>query len=122
VTHRHMIAELTLVLAFAGQPPAVGQSRPMKPALCNFAKVYHLKGGSKLNVRSGYGVRFSLIDKLPEDAVVYTYDERGDWDEVMYGRSGKPCTSGTLNGLPETQTEDCQSGWVRKDWIDVLSG
>jgi hypothetical protein len=117
-----MIAELTLTLTLGGQPPTPYSTPAGAPPLCNFAKVYHLRPGNRIEVYASPDARSANINTLPTNAVVYTCDETKDWYKVFYGSPGKPCRAGTPNGLPETQKMDCQSGWVRKKWIDVLSG
>jgi hypothetical protein len=93
-----------------------------EPALCNYAKVYRLAGGAKLNVHSAATIQSPEIDSLPNGTVVYICDEIKDWVQIFYGGIGKPCKAGTSEGLPETQRRDCHSGWVQQKWINVISG
>ena len=119
---------IALALAFAlsaaqqdgGQ---AGKSIPYtKPYLCNFAKVYHIKVGSYLSVRSGPGVEFSKVDQLAAGASVYICDERGEWFRIFYGGADSPCGSISPSGLDVRKVTTCKSDWVNRKWINVLSG
>jgi uncharacterized protein YgiM (DUF1202 family) len=97
------------------------KAEPSQNYVCNYAKVYHLKHGTRLSVRSGAGSRFHKVDSLSEGTFVYICDEHGDWVEVFYG-SDTTCGSEISSGIRRSKTSGCRSGWVNRQWIDVLSG
>jgi hypothetical protein len=97
------------------------KSDPIHNYVCNYARVYHLKQGSRLSVRSGPGLRFRSVDSLSEGVIVYICNEEAGWVEVFYG-SDSPCGSENSNGIQRNKTSGCKSGWVNKYWINVLSG
>ena len=92
------------------------------PYTCNFATVYNLEDGTHLNVRSGAGANFSRLDQLTNGASVYICDERGEWLKVYYSGLDGPCGAESPQGLDVRKAAACKSGWVRRDWINVLSG
>jgi hypothetical protein len=93
------------------------------PYICNYARVKdHLEQGSYVTTRSGPGAQFKEIDRLHSGRDVYICDERGDWFKIFYSASNRPCGSTSSNGLDVQKAKDCQSGWVEKKWIDVISG
>jgi hypothetical protein len=93
-----------------------------KPYLCNFAKVYNLEVGSRLSVRSGPGKRFDRIDSLEAGRSVYICDEQGDWLKIFYVDLESPCGSEFPVGIDVCKVAPCKSGWVNREWIDVISG
>lgn len=90
---------------------------------CNFAKVRnYVEKGDYVTVRSGPGVKFKKIGQLHSGRGVYICDEEGDWFRVFYSSPNGPCGSTSSSGLDVQKTKACQSGWVKKKWIDVISG
>jgi uncharacterized protein YgiM (DUF1202 family) len=110
-----------LALTLAGMQQGTKQIGEAKD-LCNYAKVYHVKTGSYLSVRSGPGVRFARVDRLQAGRTVYICDEHGEWYKVCYGGPDTPCGLESTGGLDVSKTVGCKSGWVDRKWIDVLSG
>ncbi len=98
------------------------QQNVTKGYLCNFAKVYHLNPGAHLPVRSGPGAQFPQTDQLVGGKAVYVCDEQGDWLKVSYGGENTPCGTVLSNGLDAQKALECSSGWVRRKYINVLSG
>ena len=98
------------------------QQSVTKGYLCNFAKVYRLKPGSHLPVRSGPGAQFPQTDQLVGGTVVYICDEKGDLLRISYGGENTPCGSVLSNGLDAQKALECSSGWVRRKYINILSG
>ena len=92
------------------------------PYRCNYSKVYNLQTGTSLSVRSGPGSRFSTVDRLKNETVVYTCDESGDWTQIFYSGPGHPCVADSPVGLLSTKKKSCKSGWVNRKWVDVISG
>jgi hypothetical protein len=98
------------------------QQGPTKGFRCNFAKVYHLKPGAQLPVRSGPGLQFPKIDHLVDGTVVYTCDEQGEWLKVSYGDKTTPCGSIVSDGIDAQKVSACKSGWVERKYVNVISG
>jgi hypothetical protein len=91
--------------------------------VCNFAKVKdHLEQRSYVLVLSGPGARFRKIDRLRSGREVYICDERGDWFKIFYSKPEGPCGPKFSNGLDVQRASDCQSGWVERKWVNVISG
>ncbi len=91
--------------------------------VCNFAKVKDHRDQRKyLLVRSGAGAQFRVIDQLRSGQEVYICDESGDWYQIFYSKPDGPCGSTSSNGLDVKIAGTCQSGWVKREWINVISG
>jgi len=93
-----------------------------EPARCNYAKVYRLANGTNLKIHAEARTGSAEIGSLLNGTNVYVCDETKAWFQIFYSVAGKPCKSGTPEGLPEPQRRDCRSGWVEKKWINVISG
>jgi len=57
---------------------------------------------------------------LAAGSEVYTYDSYGDWVQIFYG-SGS-CSQTLTEGIDTEKIKGCQSGWVKENWIDIISG
>jgi hypothetical protein len=112
---------LVLILKAASQEVAP-PGNTSNPGLCNFAKVYRLRDGSRLSVRSGSGASFSLTDRLEDGRSVYICDEHRDWYRIYYGGLDTPCGQEFPAGIDARKASECKSGWVSRKWIDVHSG
>ena len=118
------IALLVLGAAQSSVPVWSGSLPPPNSVhgnLCNLAVVSGLRS-SRLQVRSGPGMRFQRIDALGEGARVYTCNGSGEWLGVAYGRPGMTCGSRENVGLDIAQTLTCRSGWVHRRWIEIITG
>ncbi len=114
---------LMLLAVQQGGEQSNGAATPhVMPSLCNFAKINRKGPQSKVSVRSGPGSKFSQIDTLHDGAVVYTCDEGRGWYKVSYGDANSPCGIASPDGLDMHKTTGCKSGWVKREWIEVLSG
>jgi hypothetical protein len=116
--------KLTMFLALAMVYPALGIAQsPNASYACNLAKVgvRSEKTGSVL-VRSGAGGSFRRTGKLRSGQDVYICDELGEWYKIYYSAPDGPCGSESEKGLDSEKAKGCQSGWVEKKWIDVISG
>jgi hypothetical protein len=113
------------LLVVAVQPGSLQTNKPINsynaPYVCNFAKVFHLKAGHYLAVRSDRDPHSSKIDKLQAGTVVYICDETEYLYKVYYEDSNGSCP-GSSEGLDVRKTSHCKTGWVNKNWIDVISG
>jgi hypothetical protein len=103
---------------------ALGQVSPYKASyVCNLAKIYRLKTGHYVSVHSSPTQRSSKIDQLTNDTVVYICDEEEGWLKVSYGSRKNPCgPAAPIDGLDISKTTACKSGWVRREWVNIISG
>lgn len=92
------------------------------PYLCNYSKVTGLGPAMRLHVRLGPSVRDRSVDTLVDGQIVYVCDSNLYWYKIVYGDSSGHCEQTSERGLDIRQTKDCKAGWVRKKWIDILSG
>ena len=117
---------VALAILMALTPCAIAQSPTStsnETYVCNYAMVKdHLEQGSYVTIRLGPGAQFKKVDRLRSGKEVYICDESGDWFKVFYSDSKGPCGSTSSNGLDVQKARGCQSGWVEKKWIDVISG
>jgi hypothetical protein len=116
-----------LVLLVATRFSAAQSSAPTARAknMCNYAKVINLRPGRFLSVRSGPGAKFRAIDKLSLGKEVYVCDEHFYWYKVFYSDPNaprNPCSVSSVNGIDANKAKGCKSGWVKRDWIDLISG
>jgi hypothetical protein len=91
-------------------------------ALCNVAEVYNLKHRAHLAVRREPGEKYSIIDTLNNGKMVYTCNESGEWLFIYYEAVNRPCKSRLPAGLDARNATTCKSGWVKRKWVNVLSG
>jgi hypothetical protein len=105
-----------------GQTDNASSSYKELPRLCNYAKVYNLKNGSRLSVRSGPGKKFPRIDSLKNGRIVFTCDGRYHWYQIFYGDKDHPCVSESPDGIDFRKVSSCKSGWVDREYIDLISG
>ena len=121
-----MLISILLAIALGTAQQDIGQTKNSisldKGFLCNYAKVYRLKVGSYLSVRSGPGERYSKIDRLEAGRSVYICDEHMEWYRIFYGSLDSPCGEKSIGGLDVRKVGSCKSGWVNRKWIDVISG
>jgi hypothetical protein len=96
---------------------------PTASYVCNFAKVKdQAVRGIDITVRSGAGVQFQKTDLLHSGREVYICDERGAWFKIVYSGPTGPCAPTNRKGRAVEKIKGCQSGWVEKKWLDVISG
>jgi uncharacterized protein YgiM (DUF1202 family) len=118
-----MFGKLITLAVFIAFQQAIGVAQSPSNDLadwgtCNLAIVKQVK--HPLAVRSGAGTKFRTIDRLNSGTNVYTCDSTRDWYRVFYSTGA--CASISNKGLDVRKTKGCQSGWVAKKWIEVLSG
>jgi len=95
---------------------------PNDPYFCNYAKVKALGPQGGLSVRSGPSLKDRKIDILVEGQEVYICDSHLDWDKIVYQDSSGHCARTSVHGLDVRLTKACKTGWVKDQWIDILSG
>lgn len=123
-----MIVRITLAAALMLFQPAIrialGQIAPHHESyVCNLAKIHLLKPGAYLSIRSGPNDHAAKIGQLPNGEGVYICDEEGDWLKVAYrGRKGLCGPPSPTKGLNVQKTALCQTGWVRRESVDIVSG
>ncbi len=82
------------------------------------------KGDGFLAVRSGPGTSYKERDRLRNGDLVIMCDESGDWIGIVYelGDPDRDCGTGTP--IPERTAYDgpCQSGWVHRNWVQLIAG
>jgi hypothetical protein len=124
ITSFRLLMVITLLVAYLHAPVVAGQAAPgQKSYICNLAKVFHLKAGDYLSVYSGPSDQSSKIDQLTNDTVVYVCDEEEDWLKVSYGTRKSPCGPvAPTDGLNVRKATACKSGWVRREWVNIISG
>lgn len=121
------IAILMIAAGTRAQPSVPVWSGSLPPAssvrgnICNLARVRGL-GPSRLLVRVGPGRRFSRKGALRNGERVYTCNESGEWVGVVFSRPGAPCGNRKPVGLDMILTRSCQSGWVHRGWIEIITG
>jgi hypothetical protein len=98
---------------------SVALAAPRESYLCNYAKIV---GPRSVPVLANASRAARKTASLPRGSVVFICDERGEFDEVYFSTPQGPCSSRWSNGLNVRMATRCRSGWVRKAWIEVLSG
>ena len=88
---------------------------------CNLATTYRLAARQELNVRAEPRVKSSVVARLQEGRIVYVCNENGGWLNVYFGGEG-PCFRTYEGGLRLREARKCRSGWVPRDWVNILSG
>jgi|SRR6185312_7161260 len=92
------------------------------PDICNFARIRSPKSLKYVIVRSGPGGRFREVDRIFSGVGVYICNERGDWFKISYDGPHGRCDTSSVNGLDARKAASCQSGWVRRKFVEVISG
>src|SRR5437879_2580800 len=119
------IFALALLQPAAAQPRQSAHARMVAEILasvrCNLATVYRLSPRQKLIVRSKPKENSSVVARLDEGRIVYVCDESGDWLNVYFGGDEGPCFRTYEGGLRFRDARKCGSGWVRQDWVNILS-
>lgn len=89
---------------------------------CNLAKVKLSTEGGSLNVRASPRGDAPASAHLSNGALVYVCDETQSWYKVSFGGPSSRCGVAVALGIPETEAASCESGWVSKRFVEVLSG
>jgi hypothetical protein len=89
---------------------------------CNLAKVKLSTEGDSLNVRVAPRTNASASAHLSNGAMVYVCDATQSWYKVSFGGPSSSCGVAVADGLSETAAANCESGWVAKHFVEVLSG
>ena len=124
----HLFFAVLALLIVMQKAPVWAQSAASNAGatyMCNYSKVINLQPGHFLSVRSGPGTRFRRTDQLSPGKEVYVCDEHFYWYEVFYSDTSvpnSPCGMSSPKGLDVSKAKRCKSGWVQRNWIDVISG
>lgn len=90
---------------------------------CNLATTYRLERGAALKVRSKPRGNAPVVARLGEGRIVYVCDSAGGgWLNVFFGGVEGPCYRTYQDGLKLREARNCRSGWVRRHWVNILSG
>lgn len=89
---------------------------------CNLATAYRLERGKKLRVRVKPSATALVIARLDEGNIVYICDSMGEWLKVYFAGPEGPCFRTYEDGLRFREARRCRSGWVRREWVNILSG
>jgi hypothetical protein len=117
---RRVLLTTLLVVTASSCYAQVGVTPDGKPVRCNFAKIR--SGSTIVRVFVQPKGKSHLKTSLRDADIVYTCDSYGKWTQVFFSSRYKPCHSGTRDGLPETNRNDCEVGWVRTKWVNIISG
>jgi hypothetical protein len=115
----------TAVLSLLVLMPAVSSNAQTEaPAayLCNLGAVRLTGGGGMLSVRELPRTDGRVLARLPNSASIYICDETRSWYKIHYGQPGSPCGARLKGGIALIQASGCESGWVSKRFVEVLSG
>jgi SH3-like domain-containing protein len=125
-------SSLTAIIVLALLEPAVAQPRQsararmvaeiMAATRCNLATTYRLRGRENLNVRMKPKEESPVVARLGEGRIVYVCDQDGEWLNVYFGGVEGPCFRTYEWGLRFREARKCRSGWVRQNWVNILSG
>ena len=113
------------VLSAVSIMPTVYAAPPADPGetyLCNFASVKLSTGTGTLNVRDAPRGSGHLLTHLATGTTIYICDETRYWFKVRFGGPTSPCGAKLKGGIAVSQTNRCESGWVSKQFVEVLSG
>ena len=93
---------------------------------CNVGRVVGLRPGRHLLVRSESLPNGPIIDRLDRGEYVLVCNEGRDeqyrhYSGVVYSRPGDACRTG-LPRKPVSFNRSCRWGWVRQQWVELLTG
>ena len=117
---------LALLQPAAAEPRQSGRARMvdeiMSSIRCNLATTYRLAEGKRLDVRAKPKGDSPVVTRLQEGHIVYVCDQDGQWLNVYFGGVEGPCFRTYEDGLRFREARKCRSGWVRQEWVNILSG
>ncbi|MBV8685756.1 MAG: SH3 domain-containing protein [Alphaproteobacteria bacterium] len=93
-------------------------------AQCNAARIVRtsLGSGRLLSLRAGPGTSYARIGRITPGQTVFTCDERGQWIGIVFSHHGASCTLRSARRVGIDLPKGCQSGWVARRWVEVISG
>jgi len=94
----------------------------MGPYICSLAVVRGLHRGHHLIVREGPTKDYVVRATLTEGSRVYICDGFREWYGIVFSTPQTPCGDQQLRGLNNRAASRCRSGWVRREWLDILTG
>ena len=123
------LASLVWLLGASGTPSIPVWSGNMPPAesvrgnLCNLAVVKpDPSGAPSSRPRRSRAQDFVASVELSAGDRVYTCSNRGEWFGVAYSTPAARCGGPEKVGLDIRRITSCRSGWVHRDWVEVLTG
>ncbi len=125
------LAAACLIGAYAGG--AIAQQRPVPvmyghdPGLdacggLGLVKGLKSRGDNFLSVRAGPNSGQRELDRLRNGRRVWMCDERGDWIGIVYGTGEQECKVGSPIARKMPYPGPCRSGWVHKNFVELLAG
>ncbi|MGE3643585.1 MAG: integron [Beijerinckiaceae bacterium] len=122
-----VLAAASLPLAAAGPASTIAVFYGGEAGLDACAGLGHVvalkRGGDNfLSVRGGPATSHREIDRLKMGQHVSMCDERGDWIGIVYTKSGQRCGVGTPVARRQPYRGPCRSGWVHRDFVELLAG
>jgi hypothetical protein len=94
---------------------------------CGIGLVTRLGQGRRLFVHADPVPRSPVVDRLPAGEYVYVCDEARDenyehWYGLIYSRPDAACRAKMPRRPPFRINASCRGGWVRRDWVEYLTG
>lgn len=118
------IALLIFALSDASQVTQVRSSvapNGLRGDFCNLA-VVRLDRSRSLRVRGEPNRQSRTLDGLRRGQRVYACQQQGEWLRIAYHGPNAPCEATHELGLEASRSRSCRSGWVHRDFIDILTG
>ena len=105
------------------QAPVMIQSDP-DTDVCGNGVVTGLdpRGDGFLAVKGGPRLTYPRIDKLYNGEQVYLCAESGDWYGIVYTKTRQDCNVMTSWPRSLPYSGPCRSGWVHRNWVEVIAG
>ena len=116
------LAPVSITLATDHRVPVMVGGEVDFDACGGTGKVINLDpaGDNYLSVRSGPSSKFEEIDRLPNRSEMFLCDEKGSWYGIVYPIGD----CGVMSPIENRQQYNgvCKSGWVFKQYIELVSG
>lgn len=110
-------------LAKAGNKVAVSTGGDANFDACGaVGRVVGLNGKSMLQVRSGPGTNFAIIDRLTASSRVILCDKKGSWIGVVYPHDSEDCETSSPQVERKPYEGPCKSGWMYEKYIELEAG
>ena len=79
-------------------------------------------GDGFLAVRAGPGTGHAMLDKLVNGDRVFICGEQGTWLGIVYSKTERDCGLSSPWSQSQAYTGPCLSGWVHRNWIQLMAG
>jgi len=109
----------------AADPPGSYVAVPREPKrsyICSLSVVRGIKPGRHLLVRTGPTRNHPIIARLSTGDRVYVCNEGKGWLGIAFSRPPRLCGDLLLRGIDIRAAANCASGWVHRDWVEILTG